>query len=499
MAKSSDPQQIDPLFANDYSHARHTAVGTIQGLIASALCLPTGILTAAFLTRKLGPHNYGLLTVAATIVVWLELITSMGFNRGAVKFVAEAENWRSISTRFLHAQLLISLAAALLLFFVAPLLALWLDAPELSTYLRLFSLDIPLHALGNIHSSFLIGRGHFGRRAILKAVYWLIRLVLIFLFVGLHPSIDSAIFATIGASCVVLIWARVYIHPPLFGKSEFPLQKVWDYAWPLFFFTVGISLFNRVDLLFVKAMSGLRGAAGFYGAAQNMTIAPGLLANSLSPLLLAKLSLLSAQGEEDAARSMTKQAIRLVFCLLPFAAMGAGAAHEVVVAIYGQPFLSSGPLLAVLIFGAVGNTMITITASVLIAGGRPKLPFLLTGWIVVLASGAHYFMIPHFGPIAAASITTGLSWIGAGITTIAVCRIRQFYPPISTLVTSILISGLAYAIAALWPAPGVLLFLKLPAISLLIVILFLLSGELSSGEIAFVRSMFGWRMGFGEK
>lgn len=497
--KSSDSHDVAPLFASDVSHARHTAVGTIQGLIASALCLPTGILTAAFLTRQLGPQNYGLLTVAATIVVWLELITSVGFNRGAVKFVAEAENWRSISTRFLHAQLLISLATSLLLFAVAPALALWLDAPELSTYLRLFSLDIPLNALGNIHSSILIGRGHFGRRAILKAVFWLSRLVLIFLLVGFHPTIGSAILAMIGASFLVFIWARAYIRPPFLGRSEFPLRQVWDYAWPLFFFTVGISLFNRVDLLFVKAMSSLRGAAGFYGAAQNMTIAPGLLANSLSPLLLAKLSLLSAREEEDTARNITKQAVRLVFCLLPFAAMGAGAAPEVVVAIYGQPFLPSGPLLAVLIFGAVGSTMIAITASVLIAVGRPKLPFLLTGPIVVAASYAHYMMIPYFGPIAAASITTGLAWIGAGITTTAVCRIWQFYPPVSTLATSILISGLAYALAALWPAPGFLLLLKLPVIALFVVILFLLLGEISSREIAFVRSMFDWRMGSEKK
>jgi O-antigen/teichoic acid export membrane protein len=189
---------------------------------------------------------------------------------------------------------------------------------------------------------------------------------------------------------------------------------------------------------------------------------------------------------------MTRQAIRIVFCLLPFAAMAAGAAQEVVVAIYGAPFLPAGLLLSLLIFGALGMTMITVTLSTLVAAGLPRLTFVLTGPLVVLAIGAHIIVVPRFGPIGAAAVTTGLAWLGASSAVLAVFKVWNVAPPAVTLFRSIIISALAYALAVLWQSPGVLLLLKLPAVGLIIVLAFLFLGEFSATEIAFVRSMVRW-------
>jgi len=78
-------------------HGRRTAMGTIHGFLAQALMVPTGLLTAAFLTRKLGPELYGLLTVSAGIVLWIEMSVTWMFSRTTVKFVAEAEDWRAVT------------------------------------------------------------------------------------------------------------------------------------------------------------------------------------------------------------------------------------------------------------------------------------------------------------------------------------------------------------------------------------------------------------------
>ena len=475
------------------NHARHTAVGTMQGFIASALSLPTGILTAGFLTRKLGPEGYGLLTVAASIAIWIRMAITLGFNRTAVKFVAETKDWRPVASRIIQVQFLVSLAAMALLMGIAPVLSSWLDAPELATYLRLFSLDIPISALGNIHRSILIGRGSFGRRALLTAAYWLSRMVFIFFFVGLGLSITGAILASIGASTVVLIIARVFVRPALLGRSTLPLRNLWNYALPLFFYTIGMHLFKRLDLMFVKALSEIPQAAGFYGATKNLTIAVGLLATSLSPLLLAKLTQLSRQDQKEQAQVMSRQAMRLIFGLLPFAGMASGAAKEVVTAIYGRTFSPAGPLLALLIFAALGFTMISLNASMLIAAGRPELPFALTAPLVPLAIGAHFIFVPRFGSIGAAATTTGLSWLGAGISMLAVCKIWQTLPPVATIGRSILVCGLAYVLANLWSTPGFWVFLKLSVIGLAIILAFLLLREFSASEIALIRSMLRWR------
>lgn len=492
MTESVDLTQTRMTSTTETHHANHLAVGTVQGFVASAISLPTGLLTAAFLTRKLGPESYGLLSVSVTIIVWIQVTISMGFSRGAVKFVSVAKDWQSVATKFLQSQLLVSLGSAAVLVAVAPVVASWLKAAELSTYLRLFSLAIPVATLGFIHQSFLVGRGYFGRRALLTAAFWLSRMLLIFLFVGLRPSVSSAIVAIIGAFVVVLIGARFSVSPPLLKHSDFPFRNLWDYAWPLFFYTLGMNLFTGIDLLFVKAISGIPQAAGFYGAAKNLTIVPALFAISFSPLLMAKLTALCSKGQQEAARTMTRQAMRLVFCLLPFAGMSAGAAPEVVAAIYGDPFLPAAPLLALLIFGALGITMIKVTSTTLIAAGRPRLPFVLVGPFVAMAPGMYFLLVSHHGAVGAAAGTTGLAWLGASATMWAVNRIWHVVPPAVTLLRSIIISGLAYAIAALWQSPGVLLLLKLPAIGLIIVLAFLFLGEFSVKEVAFVRSMVRW-------
>ncbi|MBW1893998.1 MAG: oligosaccharide flippase family protein [Deltaproteobacteria bacterium] len=486
MGESTDLPHIEDRSISEGGHGGHLAVGTAQGFIASAISLPTGIMTAAFLTRQLGPVNYGLLTVAAAIVVWIEGTITVGFSRAAVKFIAEAKDWQPVATKFLQAQVLVSLGITVLLFASAPAIASWLDAGEMSTYLRVYSLGIPISALCAIHRSVLTGRGYFGKRAVLPATYWVSRMLLVFLFVGLYPSVTYVILANIGASVVMLCCARVFVRPVLLEKSDFPFSKLWDYAWPLFFYTVGINLFSRLDLFFVKAMSGIPQAAGYFGAAKNLTIVPVLFAVSFSPLLLSKLTHLCAKGSREDAQNMARQAMRLVVCLLPFAGMAAGCASEVVPAIYGDLFVPAAPLLAILIFAAVGMVMVSVATSILIASGRPGLPVILMLPLVGMTPPAHFIFVPWFGPVGAAAVTTGFAWLGAGTMILAVYRVWHVLPSVGTVVRNFLVCLFAYTIAFQWPAQGVMLIVKLPVIGLINVLALLLLGEFTRKEAGFV-------------
>jgi O-antigen/teichoic acid export membrane protein len=48
--------------------------GTIRVFLGEMLLVPTGLVTAAFLTRKLAPEGYGLFAVAATLVAWIVVL-----------------------------------------------------------------------------------------------------------------------------------------------------------------------------------------------------------------------------------------------------------------------------------------------------------------------------------------------------------------------------------------------------------------------------------------
>jgi len=67
--------------------------GTMRVLFAESLFPITAVITAAFLTRRLGTEGYGLLTLAASMIVWVEWSIPALFSRATIKFIREAEDW----------------------------------------------------------------------------------------------------------------------------------------------------------------------------------------------------------------------------------------------------------------------------------------------------------------------------------------------------------------------------------------------------------------------
>lgn len=475
------------------SHPSHHIVGgTFRIFLAEALILPTGIITVAFLTRRLGPEGYGLFTLAVTLVAWIEWGITSIFARATIKFVGEAEDWRPVGATVMRLHLAASSGAAFLLWLLAPSIATMLKEPVLATYLRLFALDIPIFSLAHAHRNILIGIGGFRQRALTSAGRWISRLLLIVLLVEIGLSVSGAILGSIGASLVELIIARFYIRPPLFPRSTFPARRLWDYALPLFLSAASLLLFNRLDLLMLKVLGGTAEEAGIYGAAQNLSLVLGIFSLSFSPLLLSTLSRTVNAGDSRQAGEISRNAMRVVIGLLPLAGMTAGAAPEIVDLIFGPKFSLAAPLLALLIFAGLARVMISVTTAILTAAGKPGWTFALTGPLPPMAIAGHLLLIPRLGAVGASLVTTLFASLCALATVLAVYRIWRILPPATTLCRSTLISGLAYALAASWSAPGFLLLLKLPTIAFAVPLAFLSLGEFRPGEIVLIRSILRW-------
>src|SRR5437879_9856711 len=94
---------------------RHMVEGTVRVFLGEMLLLPTGLLTAAYLTRKLAPEGYGLFTLAATIVAWIEWSITAIFSRAAFKLIGEADDWRPIGAAVARLQFVLGGFAALAL------------------------------------------------------------------------------------------------------------------------------------------------------------------------------------------------------------------------------------------------------------------------------------------------------------------------------------------------------------------------------------------------
>ncbi|MEM8808996.1 MAG: oligosaccharide flippase family protein [Cyanobacteria bacterium P01_G01_bin.38] len=458
------------------------ASGTVKVFIAEALILPTGLVTAGFLTRTLGAENYGLFTLVSVLIAWIEwTITSM-FSRTTVKFIGEADDWQPVATTVLRLYLGVSLGATGLLCLLAAPIAQLLHEPVLTTYLRLFALDIPLFALARAHQYILIGIGAFQARAATSAGRWISRLILILVLVNLGLSVPGAILGSLGASLVELVLGRLFVQPSLFHTSAFPPRNLAGYVLPLFMFALSMRLYDKLDLFMIKILGSTAEQTGWYGAAQNLAFVPSIFALSFSSLLLSTLSRLLREEALSSATQMAQNSLRAVIGMLPFAALAAGAASDIVGLVYGQAFLPSAQLLAILIFGSVALVMISVTTTILTAAGKPDWTFSLTSVMVPMAIVGNWMLVPRFGVLGAASVTLFCAVIGAFITLAAVYRLWKIVPPYQTLLRSAVISGLIYAWTQVWPSPGGWLLLKLCLLSLCIPPLFLLLGEFNVHE-----------------
>ncbi|HEX8141204.1 MAG TPA: oligosaccharide flippase family protein [Pyrinomonadaceae bacterium] len=464
--------------------------GTARTFLAEMLIIPTGILGAAFLARYLSPAGYGLFILAATSIAWVEATIGSIFSRAVVKFVSEAKDWRPVGATLLRLHLAAGIGAAVLVWLCAAIVGDAFKEPALSGYLKLFALDIPLFTLTQAHRYILVGLGRFRQQALSSALRWTSRLLLILLFLQLGLSITGAILASLASSLVAFCASRLYIRPSLFRRSTFPAHVLWADGMPLSLLALSMRFFDRLDLFMLKALGATAAEAGFYGAALNLALMPGLFALSFSPLLLSTLARVLREGDEALARTISRDALRVALWPIPFACLTAGASEDIVRAIYGEQFKPAAPLLALLIVGAVALAIYSVGTAILIAAGRQRVALLLSIPLPLVAALGHLWLIPRWGAPGAAMVTTIVSGLGAGLTVYAVFRCWRILPPLATLARAVLTGALAFTLSAMWPAMGPLFFsLKLMMIALLIPLALFFLNEFHAGEIALARSL----------
>jgi O-antigen/teichoic acid export membrane protein len=462
--------------------------GTIRIFLAEVLILPTGFITAVFLARYLGPVGYGMFALVSRLIVWVEFTCITGFSGTTVKFIGEIPDWRPIGSSAIKLQFIIGIGTSIILWLFAPLISALFDEPEISGYLRLFAVEIPVLSLASVCSNILIGTGRYREVSRVRILRLMARLVLIILLVGIGLSVKGAILGSIGASVVELIISWFYARPVLFSKAAFPIRRLLNFGVPLFISELCQRIF-RLDLFALKALGGTAAQAGFYGAAMNLTIPPIMFSKSLSYPLLSTLSGLIGNGDDARAREIAKTSMRSILWLMPFAAMTAGASREIVILIFGEKYLPTSPILAFLIFAVIAMFAVNLSKNILTAIGKPGLVLIITGPMVPVALIGHLLLIPIMGGTGAAIVTASVAFLGALVSLVMIYRIWDIFLPIKSILKGLACSALAFAIASLWPAAGFMLFLKVISIMLFIFLFFRVTGEFTEDEIRLFRSI----------
>ncbi|HJT20588.1 MAG TPA: oligosaccharide flippase family protein [Nitrospira sp.] len=467
---------------------RHLLDGTARVFLAGLLFPLTGLITAAFLTRRLGADGYGLLVLATTIFGWLEFSINSFFSRATIKFVGETKDWRSVAATVIRLHVLAGIGGGLLLVLLSFPVASLLHEPLLTPYLALYALHLPISSLSQGHQNILIGMGHFRQKAMSNAGRWLARLVLILMLVGAGLSVSGAILGSLGAALVELAIARQYIKPPFLGRITMSIRPFYDLGWVLGLASLFLLIFFSLGLIMLRTLGGTIQQVGLYGAAQNLAILPGLFGTAFSPLLLSTISRLLAEKKIGEAKDMIQGAMRIALGLFPFGALMAGAAPEIVTWVFGESFEPAAPILALLMIGAIAFVMVSIGAVIAAASGAPSFALYVGVSLMLSAAIGNYLLIPPFGAFGAALATAVCQIIGAMVSVGMIYRLWSIVPPSGTMWRSLASSALAYSLAVAWPVGGSWLLVKMLGISAIILLIYKTLGEFSHDELSHIRS-----------
>ena len=460
-----------------HSASRELLGGSARVFVAESIALPAGLITAAFLARRLGPGGYGIFALTMAIVAWVEWTLASLLARAAVKVISDADDWRPAAAAALRFYAVSGVIGFVAMWLAAGPIESLMHEPGLARHVRLIAFDVPLFMLSQAHQQVLVGTGQYERRAIVGAWRWTARVALIVAFVLGGLSIDGALAGVVAASAIELIVARRFVQPGFSHASHVEAKAMWNYALPLFAAAASLRLFDKLDLFVLKALGGSATLAGVYGAAQNLTIIPNLVALSVTTLLLSTLSRALRAGDTNGARQLATNALRGVLVLVPFAGVAAGAATGLATLIYGTAFGDTGPLLAVLIFAALAVVMISVASSILTAIGKPTWAMWATLPIAPLAMAGHLAVIPRFGAIGATYVTLAVATLGALGALFAVHRAWRVAPPVATVIRSAVVTLTAVFAGTWWRTGGVMVVVELAVLSAVAIVLLIALGE----------------------
>ncbi|WP_310572025.1 oligosaccharide flippase family protein [Gemmatimonas sp.] len=457
---------------------------------AELLILPTGLVTAGFLTRRLGPEEYGLLTLAATAMAWLQWTASSMLARASNRAIAAVGDWRPVAAEAMHLHLLAGGGLGLLLFVVAPWMSVSLGHPVLTPTLRLLALELPVLVLVQGYRGVLVANGDHTWVSLISAVRWIVRMLAVLGLVSLGWSITGAVTGMVLSSVAALLMSRWRVgalhraEPSARGAVRLGLLTM---AAPIAMAAIGSRLFERADLFLLAALGSTATSLGHYGAAQNLTIVLSLLTGAVSPVVLATVTRMRRDGSGADVRRLQVDVLRLPFLVLPFAALAAGAAPEIMRVIYGAEFLDAAAPFGLLIVGATALIAVSVSTVLLVASDRAWYVVGLTAPMLVALVVCALVLVPRYGTTGAALASVLVSSAAASVGQLLVERHEGVHVPLRTVVVAGGLALVAYAAGAAWPAStAVGTVAKLVVICIALVSALLLLREIPTHLLPFV-------------
>ena len=399
------------------------AKGTGIVFTGAIIGLLLGFAGRVVLIRFATQSEYGIYSLAFTLLSIFVIISTLGLGEGSTRYIAyfkgkgEEGNVRDVIFFSIKIALVASTSLTMISFFVSDFISVNIfHTPELSTPLKIFSIAIPFSVLISVFIAIFRGFGKADSKVyfqdILRPVLFLLFLIAVVLFNLPFIGVFYAYTLSIVVTCVVFLMYMVKKCTLLTGKNSFgkPMaKKLLSFSVPLLAVSILWMVMSWTDTLMLGYYK-TPDVIGVYNAALSLANLLSLVINSIGFLFMPIMSLLYGKNQmEEVKRSY---AISTKWCFigtLPIFFMLFLFPDIVLDLLFGSRYIDAAIILQVLALGFLFNSYFGLNYHMLIITGKSK--FLMQCFLIsaVMNIALNIILIPALGALGAA-ITSASSF-----------------------------------------------------------------------------------------
>jgi len=448
------------------------------------------------LLARLGSSEYGLLSLAISIVSFISIFSLLGLSTGVIRYISYYKGKRDdrrvkgtiISS--LKLSLPVSLVLMILLFLYSEKISILIfHNSELIPILRLFSLTLPFMSLSDIFLGVIIGFQKINYKVLVKEIIEsVIRLVFTFIVIYLgYNLLGVAVvylisFVITSFLSFYLLQKRVF---PFFKTKVIPIlftKELFVFSFPFIFAGV-LTLIVKWTDVFMIGFFRTTSEVGVYNVALPTANLLVIVPTSLMALFMPIITEFYSKGKIKDIKTLSRINSKWIFFLnFPIFLLIFLFSKNILEIMFGSEYVTGNTALLILTVGYMVFSLVHIPNAILIMMKKTRLIF----YISLISAGVNvvlnYYLIPKFG-IVGGSIATSFSLVLIFILTFRSCykltkmqplRLSYFKSIASGIVSLLII----YFIIQLIGSVSFILFILLSIAFLVIysVLVYLLKG-----------------------
>ncbi|TSC63424.1 MAG: membrane protein involved in the export of O-antigen and teichoic acid, partial [Parcubacteria group bacterium Gr01-1014_106] len=420
------------------------------------------------------------------------LLLTLGIPVAASKETAEDEaNSGGVFLSALRLQLVFAVVLSVGTALLAEPFATLLGDARLTPIVRFTAVIFPATAVYALLGNYFNGLHAFASQAALTIVYALMKLAgsvgFLFLFRSVPAALSGFVVGGLAATAVGLLqaWSTIRGHI----QRSIPARRLFIFAGTFVGTSIALQILMSLDLFLVKRFLQDDTLVGYYNAATTIARIPYFILQGLGFVFLPSVAKLFAQ-DIVRARAFIREIFRYLFLFLaPVTALAATTSKALLHLFFSpeyQPAARSLTLLSI----ALGFLSAFYLLSTIAAGaGKPKIPLRISWLLIPLAGALGAVFIPRAGLEGAAIATFGAAITGAVVLAIYLYAQFRLTFPLSTLVRTLVATGITVLPTYLVTPPTIFLPLWYVLLLTVYVLALFALGEIRREDIAYARSL----------